>query len=140
LVVAQRNEQEFVVESIVGHRGNRTKRSTMEFKVRWVGFGESCDSWEAARLPSSEHDEDFDSKRTQVERTENLFQDFPRNVLPRKGLFPDWFLVGETPHISVQPTSCITLSTLLIASHTSRTYNLVKSGGPSFKKRGLVTQ
>jgi hypothetical protein len=46
LVVAQHNEQEFVVESIVGHRGNRSKRSTMEFKVRWAGFGESCDSWE----------------------------------------------------------------------------------------------
>jgi len=46
LVVAQHNEQEFVVESIVRHRGNRTKRSTMEFKVRWAGFGESCDSWE----------------------------------------------------------------------------------------------
>ena len=28
LVVARHNEQEFVVESIVGHRGNRTKRST----------------------------------------------------------------------------------------------------------------
>ena len=46
LVVALHNEQEFVVDSIVGHRGNRTKRSTMEFKVRWAGFGESCDSWE----------------------------------------------------------------------------------------------
>jgi hypothetical protein len=49
LVVAQHNEQEFVVESIVGHRGNRTKRSTMEFKVRWADFGKSCDSWEPAR-------------------------------------------------------------------------------------------
>ena len=46
LVIAQQNEQEFVVESINGHRGNRQRRSTMEFKVRWAGFGESCDSWE----------------------------------------------------------------------------------------------
>ena len=38
LVVAQHNEQEFVVD--------RTRRSTMEFQVRWAGFGESCDSWE----------------------------------------------------------------------------------------------
>jgi len=44
--VAQHNEQEFVVESIIGHRGNKTRRSTMEFKVRWAGFGESSDSWE----------------------------------------------------------------------------------------------
>jgi len=34
LTVAQHNEQEFVVESIISHRGNRNKRSTMEFKVR----------------------------------------------------------------------------------------------------------
>ena len=46
LTVAQQNEQEFVVESILSHRGNRNRRSTMEFKVRWAGFGESCDSWE----------------------------------------------------------------------------------------------
>ena len=46
LVVAQHNEQEFVVESIQSHRGDRTRRSTMEFKVRWSGFGESCDTWE----------------------------------------------------------------------------------------------
>ena len=46
LVVAQHNEQEFVVDSIRGHRGDRTRRSTMEFQVRWAGFGESCDSWE----------------------------------------------------------------------------------------------
>jgi hypothetical protein len=46
LTVAQQNEQEFVVESILSHRGNRNKRSTMEFKVRWAGFGESCDSSE----------------------------------------------------------------------------------------------
>ena len=35
-----------MVESINGHRGNRQRRSTMEFKVRWVGFRESCDCWE----------------------------------------------------------------------------------------------
>ena len=34
LVVAQQNEQDFVVEAIIGHRGNRNRRSTMEFKVR----------------------------------------------------------------------------------------------------------
>jgi len=46
LEVAHHNEQEFVVEAINGHRGDRHKRSTMEFRVRWAGFGETCDSWE----------------------------------------------------------------------------------------------
>ena len=46
LVVTQRNEQEFVVESITGHRGNKQMHSTMEFKARWAGFGESSESWE----------------------------------------------------------------------------------------------
>ena len=46
LVVAQQNEQEFVVEEIIGHRGNRNRRSTMEFKVRWARFDASCDIWE----------------------------------------------------------------------------------------------
>ena len=46
LTVTQHNEQEFVVESIISHRDNRSKRSRMEFKVRWAGFGESCETWE----------------------------------------------------------------------------------------------
>jgi hypothetical protein len=49
LAIAQQNEQEFVVESINRHRGNRQRRSTMEFKVHWAGFGESCDSWEPCK-------------------------------------------------------------------------------------------
>jgi len=38
LVVAQQNEQEFVVEAIISHRGNRNRRSTMEFEVQWARF------------------------------------------------------------------------------------------------------
>ena len=37
LEVAHHNEQEFVIEAIDGHRGDRHKRSTMEFRVRWAG-------------------------------------------------------------------------------------------------------
>ena len=33
LSVARQNEQEFVVESIISHRGNRNRRSTMEFHI-----------------------------------------------------------------------------------------------------------
>ena len=46
LTVAQHNEQEFTVESIIAHRGSRNRRSSLQFKVRWAGFGETCDSWE----------------------------------------------------------------------------------------------
>ena len=98
LTAAQHNEQEFVVESIISHRGNRNKRSTMEFKVRWAGFGESCDTWEPYKALFIY--EDPHPQGSQVERTENLFQDFPRNFFPT-WVFPRWFLVGETPHISV---------------------------------------
>ena len=49
--VAQHNEQKFIVESILTHRGSRNRRSTLEFKVRWAGFGESCDSWEPYKAP-----------------------------------------------------------------------------------------
>jgi len=48
VIPAQQNEQEFVMDSINGHRDNRQRRSMMEFNVRWAGFGESCDSWEPA--------------------------------------------------------------------------------------------
>ena len=34
LTVAQHNEQEFIVESILGHRGARNRRSTLTFHVR----------------------------------------------------------------------------------------------------------
>jgi hypothetical protein len=43
LTVAQHNEQEFIIESILG---NRNRRSTLQFNVRWSGFDDSSDSWE----------------------------------------------------------------------------------------------
>ncbi len=44
--VAMHDEQEFLIDTILAHRGDRTRRSTMEFKVRWLGFGDTYDSWE----------------------------------------------------------------------------------------------
>ena len=44
--IAMHDEQEFLIDQILAHRGDRSRRSTMEFKVRWLGFGDSFDSWE----------------------------------------------------------------------------------------------
>ena len=44
--VAMQDTQEFLIEDILSHRGDRTRRSTMEFLVKWEGFKESYNSWE----------------------------------------------------------------------------------------------
>ena len=46
LNVAQQNEQEFLVDEIIAHRGDHHRRSTMEFLVHWTGYEESSNSWE----------------------------------------------------------------------------------------------
>ncbi len=46
LDVAQQNEQEFVVDGILAHRGNHHQRSTMEILVQWAGYDDSSNSWE----------------------------------------------------------------------------------------------
>lgn len=115
-LVAQQNEQEFVVESIQGHRGDRHKRSTMEFKVLWVGFGKSCDRWEPYKT------------LLLVDKLTRWRPLYPARIFARctsstfaaTGLFFWWFLVSETPHISVQPTFRITLSSSRILLLTAR--------------------
>lgn len=44
--VAMHDEQEFLIDRIVSHRGDRTRRSSMEFLVKWIGFADTYDSWE----------------------------------------------------------------------------------------------
>ena len=50
LHVAMHNSQEFVIEEILDHRGDRNRRGTMEFKVRWQGESQDNDSWEPFSL------------------------------------------------------------------------------------------
>jgi hypothetical protein len=44
--VAQFNSQEFVIDRILDHQGNRDRRGSMIFKVHWLGYGPESDSWE----------------------------------------------------------------------------------------------
>ena len=44
--IAVQNRGEFFTDSILEQRGDRQRRSTMEFKVRWLGYGPEHDSWE----------------------------------------------------------------------------------------------
>jgi hypothetical protein len=44
--IAMYDDNEFVVESILNHRGDRNRRTQMEFLVRWSGFTVEYDTWE----------------------------------------------------------------------------------------------
>jgi hypothetical protein len=44
--VAMYDMREFVVESILNHRGDRNRRTQMEFLIRWKGFTIEWDTWE----------------------------------------------------------------------------------------------
>ena len=42
------SQPEYVMEGIVGHRGNWSRTAEREFLVRWAGYGDEHDSWEKA--------------------------------------------------------------------------------------------
>ena len=44
--IAAKEQEEFLVEEIVAHGGNNNLKSTLKFRVRWLGFDSSSDSWE----------------------------------------------------------------------------------------------
>jgi predicted SprT family Zn-dependent metalloprotease len=48
-----------IVEKIIEHSGTKNKKSEMDFRVRWLGFGESQDlwlPWKELRLNPALHD------------------------------------------------------------------------------------
>ena len=44
--VAMQDQQEFLIDHIVAHRGDRNDKTHMEFQVRWAGEGPEGDTWE----------------------------------------------------------------------------------------------
>ena len=44
--VARKDYLEFFIESILQHKGDHKKLSTLEFKIKWLGYDETYNSWE----------------------------------------------------------------------------------------------
>jgi hypothetical protein len=46
-IIAMHDNQEFVIEKVLNHRGDKKLRSSMEFLIKWKGFDdENQNSWE----------------------------------------------------------------------------------------------
>ena len=45
LVVAARDRKEIRIDAILDHRGSWSRKASLEFKVRWVGFSDEHDEW-----------------------------------------------------------------------------------------------
>ena len=43
---ANRDNQEWDVNFIADHAGAKSSQKTLQFRVRWVGFGENDDTWQ----------------------------------------------------------------------------------------------
>lgn len=70
--VSMHDNQEFLIENILSHRGDKTRRSTMEFLVQWEGFAESYNSWEP-----------YANLRDTAKLTEYLAANRMRSLIPR---------------------------------------------------------
>ncbi len=70
--VAMHDNQEYLIENILSHRGDRTRRSTMEFLVQWEGFAESYNSWDP-----------YSSLRDTAKLSEYLSANRMKSLLPK---------------------------------------------------------
>ena len=46
MAVASRDDKEYVIETILQHRGDMRRKRTLEFLIKWAGYDESYNSWE----------------------------------------------------------------------------------------------
>lgn len=54
--IAMDDAQEFVIDSVIAHRGDRSRRGTMEFLVKWQGYSDDANSWEPySNLRDTDH-------------------------------------------------------------------------------------
>ncbi len=49
---AHADRREFTIETILNHRGDKKKRSTLEFEVKWLGYPDSVQLLGAVEQPS----------------------------------------------------------------------------------------
>jgi hypothetical protein len=69
---AMNDSQEFLIEAILGHRGDKRRRKTMEFLVKWDGFKDSYNSWEP-----------YEGLRDTAKLTEYLSNNKLKSLLPK---------------------------------------------------------
>ena len=86
--IARRDHLEFFVEEILSFKGDVKRVSTLTFRVKWLGYDESHNSWEPwKQLMNTEKLHEF------------LIKVNLRNLIPRKFLlnYPDT-AIAETQH------------------------------------------
>ena len=86
--IARRDHLKFFVEEILSFKGDVKRVSTLTFRVKWLGYDESHNSWEPwKQLMNTEKLHEFLIKVNQ------------RNLIPRKFLlnYPDT-AIAETQH------------------------------------------
>ena len=42
-----RDNEEFEIDNVITHRGDKTRRKTLQFLVSWRGYAPENDSWES---------------------------------------------------------------------------------------------
>jgi hypothetical protein len=50
IALAATDQDEFIVEAILAHRGNAKKKSSLEFLIKWQGYEDEFNTWEPYSL------------------------------------------------------------------------------------------
>ena len=71
--VSDKDYLEFLIEPNLSHSGNPKRLSTLKFKIKWLGYDETCNSWEP-----------WSSSRQMRILRKNLIEQNMLNIIPRK--------------------------------------------------------